>query len=100
MINPLPGIVFAVLAGLGWLLFGGTIAQSGGVLYAGWLLASGLAASSLRLAAQWEKALVFRLGRFRSTRGPGIFTVMPLLDSVRLVDTRILTLAIPMQQAI
>ncbi len=61
----------------------------------GWLLAS-----AVRLAAQWEKALVFRLGRFAGTRGPGLFLVIPVIDTVRTVDTRIVTIDIPHRQAI
>lgn len=53
-----------------------------------------------RVAAQWEKALVFRNGKYVSSKGPGIFTVMPFIDTVRIVDTRIQTVEIPVQQAI
>ena len=60
----------------------------------------GTIASAIRVAAQWEKALVFRLGRFQAVKGPGLFTILPFFDSVRLVDTRILTIEIPTQQAI
>src|SRR5262249_50694722 len=69
-------------------------------IFAAWVVASMILASALRIAAQWEKALVFRLGRFLSVKGPGVFTIMPLFDSVRMVDTRMFTVDIPSQQAI
>ncbi len=65
-----------------------------------WTLGSFVIASAVRLAAQWEKAVVFRLGKFRGIAGPGLFMVVPLVDSVRLVDTRVIALDIPKQQVI
>jgi regulator of protease activity HflC (stomatin/prohibitin superfamily) len=54
----------------------------------------------IRIAAQWERAVVFRLGKFNSVRGPGLFTIIPLIDQVQTVDTRVITLDIPRQEAI
>ena len=45
---------------------------------------------AIRVAAQWEKAAVLRLGRYRGLRGPGWFHVIPIVDSVsEYVDQRI-----------
>ena len=51
-------------------------------LYAGlfailWIFLDIMICSSIRLAAQWEKAVVFRLGRFHNMKGPGLFMVVP-----------------------
>ena len=101
MINPIPAILFVVLAALGYLIWRPDMAQPGPMFaYFGYLVACGIASASVRMASQWEKALVFRLGKFQAVKGPGLFTVLPILDSVRTVDTRVLTLAIPTQQAI
>lgn len=54
----------------------------------------------IRVAAQWEKGVVLRLGRFAGTRGPGVFYVIPGLESALFVDTRLLALEIPAQRAI
>jgi regulator of protease activity HflC (stomatin/prohibitin superfamily) len=56
--------------------------------------------TAFRVAAQWERALVFRLGKYVGTKGPGLFMVLPFFDSVRFVDMRILSLDIPRRQAI
>jgi hypothetical protein len=57
----------------------------GGILAALWNL-------SAHLLAEWDKALVLRLGRFRSVRGPGFFMIIPILESViRVVDMRVRT---------
>lgn len=45
---------------------------------------------AVRVAAQWEKAAVLRLGRYIGLRGPGIFLIVPVIDHVtRFVDQRI-----------
>ncbi len=99
--NPLPFIIFCLFVGLGAWIFGvdpSSIRSMVGIAASAVL--GGVVASSIRIAAQWEKALVFRLGRFRGLRGPGIFFLMPFFDAARLVDTRILTLDVPRRQAI
>ncbi len=53
----------------------------------GWLLAD-----SFRVANQWEKAIVLRLGRFRKMAGPGLFVIVPFVDTVpTYIDQRVIT---------
>jgi regulator of protease activity HflC (stomatin/prohibitin superfamily) len=45
---------------------------------------------AIRVAQQWEKAAVLRLGRYRGLRGPGVFLIVPIIDTVsRYVDQRV-----------
>jgi len=45
---------------------------------------------SLKVADQWEKVAVLRLGRYRGLRGPGLFHVIPIVDTLsRYVDQRV-----------
>jgi regulator of protease activity HflC (stomatin/prohibitin superfamily) len=45
---------------------------------------------AVQVAKQWEKAAVLRLGRYRGLRGPGLFMIVPVIDSVgRYVDQRV-----------
>lgn len=37
---------------------------------------------ALKVASQWEKAVVLRLGRFRALRGPGLFWIVPIVDTI------------------
>jgi len=60
----------------------------------------GILVSGVRVAAQWERGVVLRLGKFRTIRGPGILYIIPFIDNVRFVDLRLLTLNIPSQQVI
>ncbi len=51
-----------------------------------------IAAQAPRVANQWERAVVLRLGRYIGLRGPGLFWVIPLVDRVQsYVDQRIIT---------
>jgi regulator of protease activity HflC (stomatin/prohibitin superfamily) len=48
--------------------------------------------SAIKIADQWEKAVVLRLGRFQSLRGPGLFFIVPIIDTVSYwIDTRVIT---------
>jgi len=59
-----------------------------------------LSAAAIKVANQWERALVLRLGNFRGTRGPGLFCIVPIVDRIRLVDTRVLAESIRRQEVI
>src|ERR1700736_1240969 len=46
--------------------------------------------SAIRVAQQWEKIAVLRLGRYRGLRGPGLFLIVPIIDTLsRYVDQRV-----------
>ena len=55
---------------------------------------------SLRIIQQYETAIVFTLGRYSRTLGPGLNFIIPLLEWTRTVDMRVLTRDIPKQQVI
>ncbi len=50
------------------------------------------ASSAVRIAPAWERAVVLRLGKFRGLRGPGLFGMVPVLDTIPYwVDIRVIT---------
>ena len=56
---------------------------------------------SLRIAAEWQRAVILRLGRFHKTKGPGIYLVFPVIDTVaQIIDLRIQTTTITAEQAL
>ena len=56
--------------------------------------------SGFRVAQQYERALVFRFGRYIATRGPGLFWIIPLgVDRAVKVDMRVLTDGVEQQEA-
>jgi regulator of protease activity HflC (stomatin/prohibitin superfamily) len=76
-----------------------------GLPHGGWLLARGLPAALVRLsllmAQQWEKAVVLRFGRLHAIRGPGMFMIVPFIDSVTTwIDQRIQTTQFNAEQAL
>jgi regulator of protease activity HflC (stomatin/prohibitin superfamily) len=54
--------------------------------------------SGFRISQQYQRALVFRFGRYINTRGPGLFWILPLIESVVLVDMRVLTDSVEQQE--
>lgn len=56
---------------------------------------------SIRVAYEWQRAVVLRLGRFQRLCGPGLYLVLPLIEQVTVViDTRIQTTSITAEQAL
>jgi regulator of protease activity HflC (stomatin/prohibitin superfamily) len=48
--------------------------------------------AAIKIADQWEKAVVLRLGQFQSLRGPGLFFIIPIIDNVAYwIDGRVIT---------
>lgn len=68
------------------------------LLVAIFILVVGL--TGLRIANQYERAIVFRLGRFHATRGPGLYWIIPALEWQRTIDMRISTTAVEQQETI
>jgi len=56
--------------------------------------------SGVRIADQYVRAVVFRLGRYHATRGPGLYWLIPLVEWQRKVDLRISTAAVEEQETI
>jgi SPFH domain / Band 7 family len=56
---------------------------------------------SPKIAKQWERAVVLRLGKYVGLRGPGLFWIVPLLDSVtRWIDQRVITTSFAAEQTL
>lgn len=99
--NPLPFLVTLAAGGIAAAILGKSLSTDPGVfMLFGSLGLGAIIGSTFRLAAQWEKSLVFRLGKFKAIKGPGPFMIVPFLDTIRTVDTRITTIEIPHRAAI
>ncbi len=57
-------------------------------------------ASSIKIVKEYERAVMFRLGRLIGARGPGIFFRIPVVDTFIKVDLRIVTIDVPKQEII
>jgi regulator of protease activity HflC (stomatin/prohibitin superfamily) len=60
----------------------------------------GKVVGGIRVAAEWEKGVILTLGKFSEVRGSGVFYVMPFIETVQFVDTRVQVINIPRQRAI
>ncbi len=56
--------------------------------------------SSLRIVQEYERGVIFRLGRVQGAKGPGLFWIIPVVDQMVKVDLRVVTLDVPSQEAI
>lgn len=59
-----------------------------------------LLASAIRVLREYERAVVFRLGRLLGSKGPGLILLIPVIDRMVRVDLRTVTLNIPPQEVI
>ncbi len=60
-----------------------------------------LAAASVRILDEWERGVILRRGRARpGVKGPGLVLLIPIIDRMRKVDTRTVTLQVPPQEII
>ncbi len=57
-------------------------------------------ASAIRIVREYERGVIFRLGRLIGAKGPGLFFIIPLVDSMVRVDLRTITLDVPPQEVI
>lgn len=64
------------------------------------VIAAAFIATSLKVVAQYERAVVFRLGKLRELYQPGLHLVWPGIDAMQKVDLRVVTLTIPPQEVI
>ncbi|MBE9550668.1 MAG: slipin family protein, partial [Proteobacteria bacterium] len=80
LVNPISVLVFAVLFVLNAVLTYFRAVSL--VLTVIGLLLAVFCAAAIRIADQWEKAVVLRMGKFRGLKGPGPFLIIPIIDRV------------------
>lgn len=59
-----------------------------------------LGSAMIRIVQEYERGVIFRLGRVIGAKGPGLFLVVPIIDKMIKVDLRTITLDVPTQEAI
>jgi regulator of protease activity HflC (stomatin/prohibitin superfamily) len=83
-----------VVAGVAaaWSIHASAGLATAGTLLAVVVIAAALLAAAIKIASQWERAVVLRLGRFRALNGPGLFGIIPIIDTVAYwIDIRVIT---------
>ena len=96
--SSLPGLIFVVILGIGLIFAYSTLAPpdylaSTAIAVVAAFIAF-IVAYSVKVADQWQRAVVLRLGRFRSLEGPGLFFIVPIIETVAYwIDIRVITAA-------
>ena len=55
---------------------------------------------SIKIVAEYERGVIFRLGRLIGAKGPGLFVIIPFVDRMAKVDLRVVTMDVPSQDVI
>ncbi len=56
--------------------------------------------SAIKIVQEYERGVIFRLGRLMGAKGPGLFFIIPIIDRMIKIDLRVVTLDVPAQEAI
>jgi regulator of protease activity HflC (stomatin/prohibitin superfamily) len=93
--NPLSSLIFAVILLIGLAIAYGEYAAEARaasiVIAIGALVVALVVSYAVKIADQWERVVVLRLGRFRSLEGPGLFFIIPIIETVPYwIDTRVI----------
>jgi regulator of protease activity HflC (stomatin/prohibitin superfamily) len=80
---------------------GGTVATNNSLPVIAGVVVGLVLVQAPKVAKQWERGVVLRLGRYVGLRGPGLFWVMPFVDSVtRWIDQRVITTSFAAEQTL
>src|SRR5665213_4116841 len=96
--NPVSALVFVIFLGGAALSFVARLPIAVTVILA---LIGIFLGYSIKMAQQWEKAVILRLGKLQAIKGPGLFILVPIFDQVAMwVDQRIRTTEVNAEQAL
>ena len=92
----MPGLIFVIIFVAGLALAYASMnpesyPTSISIAVASFVVAS-IVANAVKVADQWERVVVLRLGKYRSLEGPGLFFIVPIIETVPYrIDTRVIT---------
>lgn len=95
-VNSLATLVFVIIAAIGvgltYGVYGSTADWRSSWILAAAFIIAGIISYAIKVADQWDRAVVLRLGRFHALRGPGLFLIIPIIDTIPYwIDTRVIT---------
>lgn len=95
--NPITLLITVVLGAAGAILVMAQMPQAG----AGLFILAALTFFSLKMANNWERFVILRAGKLSSVKGPGLFAIIPIIDSITaVIDERIQTTQFNAEQAL
>ena len=85
-------VIFATGLALAWAICGPVVTGASVTIAIVSVIVAAIVARAVRVVAQWDRAIVLRLGKFRGLRGPGVFGIIPIFDTIPyVIDTRVIT---------
>jgi regulator of protease activity HflC (stomatin/prohibitin superfamily) len=97
-INVVAVLVFIIVSAIGVVA---AVRMNNPLYFIGGLVLAWILSLSPRIAKQWEKAIVLRLGKYVGLRGPGLFWIAPLIDKVSMyIDQRVITTSFAAEQTL
>ncbi len=97
-VDPVGFAIFIIITGIACLI--GLYLKSTWIIPVGIIVAA-LVSSCVKIANQWEKAVVLRLGKYHKLAGPGLFFIIPIVDAIAAwVDQRILITSFAAEQTL
>jgi len=89
-------VVFFIILGIGlavkYSMQGVSTSIGSTIMAAISVIVASLISAAIKIANPWDKAVVLRLGKFQSLRGPGLFFIIPILDTIPYwIDTRVIS---------
>ncbi len=89
-------LLFFVISGAGialaYLLYAHGSVAAAAVVTSAALVVAFVVASTVKVADAWDRVVVLRLGEFHALRGPGVFGIIPIIDTIAYwIDTRVIT---------
>lgn len=94
--NSFASLIFIVILAVGWGI-AYAVFKASAIAASIWigiitLLVAIVVSSAIKVADQWERVVVLRLGKFRALKGPGLFLIIPIIDMIPYyIDTRVIT---------
>ena len=94
--NSIASLVFIVILGIGAALALAAY-KSSATMAGAWIgilafIIALIVSLAIKVADQWEKVVILRLGKFRSLNGPGLFIIIPVIDVIAYwIATRVIT---------
>jgi uncharacterized membrane protein YqiK len=87
-------VIVAIGVALSYAMYGISASWSSNWLIVATLIVATAVAFAIKVADQWNRAIVLRLGRFHALRGPGLFLLVPIIDTIPYwIDIRVITTA-------
>ena len=78
----------------------GLFSPLGAVILAIVILLVVILSAAIKILREWERGVILRLGRLQPVKGPGLIFIVPMIDRLTRVDTRVVTLDVPAQRVI